>query len=43
MTNQLALPVDLRPEEVTREKSLGGAIELCAELDARKAALKETA
>ena len=28
--SQLAIPVPLRPEEVTREKSLGGAIELCA-------------
>lgn len=30
--NQLALPVIVRPEEVVRKKSLGGAIELCAEL-----------
>lgn len=30
LSNQLAIPVDLRPEEVAREKSLGGAIELCA-------------
>lgn len=30
MTNQLSLPIPLRPEEVMREKSLGGAIELCA-------------
>lgn len=27
--NQLALPIDLRPEEITREKTLGGAIGLC--------------
>lgn len=30
MSSQLAMPVELRPEEVMREKSLGGAIELCA-------------
>lgn len=30
MTTQLSLPVPLRPEEVMREKSLGGAIDLCA-------------
>lgn len=30
--NQLALPVDIRPEEVARKASLGNAIELCAEL-----------
>ena len=29
MTSQLALPIDIRPEEVAREKTLGGAIELC--------------
>lgn len=28
--SQIAIPVPLRPEEVTREKTLGGAIELCA-------------
>jgi hypothetical protein len=28
--SQLSIPVPLRPEEVTREKTLGGAIELCA-------------
>ena len=27
--NQVSIPIDLRPEEVTREKSLGGAIGLC--------------
>lgn len=32
MTGQIAIPVDVRPEEVAREKSLGGAIELCAKL-----------
>ncbi len=30
MSAQLALPVEVRPEEVAREKSLGAAIELCA-------------
>lgn len=30
MSTQLSLPVDVRPEEVAREKSLGGAIGLCA-------------
>ena len=30
--NQLSLPVLIRPEEVIRKQSLGGAIELCAEL-----------
>lgn len=30
--NQLALPVEIRPEEVARKASLGSAIELCAEL-----------
>lgn len=29
--SQIGLPIDLRPEEVVRKKSLGGAIELCAE------------
>jgi plasmid maintenance system antidote protein VapI len=28
---QIALPIDLRPEEVMRKKTLGGSIELCAE------------
>lgn len=30
--NQLSLPNEIRPEEVMRKQSLGGAIELCAEL-----------
>ncbi|MGH8158394.1 MAG: hypothetical protein ACREPQ_09750 [Rhodanobacter sp.] len=30
MSDQLALPVPLNPDEVTRKKSLGAAIELCA-------------
>lgn len=30
MSNQLALPVPLHPDEVTRETTLGGAIALCA-------------
>lgn len=30
MSTQIALPVPLRPEEVTRCKTLGGAIDLCA-------------
>lgn len=30
MTTQLSIPVEVRPEEVARERSLGGAIELCA-------------
>ena len=29
--NQVALPVEVRPEEVLRKKTLGGSIELCAE------------
>jgi plasmid maintenance system antidote protein VapI len=32
MSAQLALPVEVRPEEVAREKTLGGAIDLCAKL-----------
>lgn len=28
--NQLSLPVEIRPEEIYREKTLGSAIELCA-------------
>lgn len=32
MSNQLGIPVDVRPEEVARKQSLGSAIELCAEL-----------
>lgn len=31
MSTQLALPVDLRPEEVMRKQSFGGAITLCYE------------
>lgn len=30
--NQVALPVEIRPEEVARKQTLGGALELCAEL-----------
>lgn len=30
--NQVALPVEIRVEEVARKNSLGAAIELCAEL-----------
>jgi plasmid maintenance system antidote protein VapI len=30
--NQVALPVEIRPEEVARKHSLGDAIQLCAEL-----------
>lgn len=30
--NQLSIPIEVRPEEVERKHSLGGAIELCAEL-----------
>lgn len=30
--SQLSIPVDVRPEEVAREKTLGGAIDLCAKL-----------
>ncbi|WP_294768598.1 hypothetical protein [uncultured Rhodoferax sp.] len=30
--NQVAIPVEIRPEEVARKQSLGAAIELCAEL-----------
>jgi len=30
--SQVAIPVEIRPEEVARKHSLGGAIELCAEL-----------
>lgn len=32
MSNQLGIPVAVRPEEVARKQSLGSAIELCAEL-----------
>ncbi len=30
--NQVALPVDIRPEEVARKHTLGDAIQFCAEL-----------
>lgn len=30
MSSQIALPVEVTPQEVSREKSLGSAIELCA-------------
>lgn len=30
--NQVAIPNEVRPEEVCREKTLGGAIELCAKV-----------
>jgi plasmid maintenance system antidote protein VapI len=30
MSNQLAMPTEVTPSEVIREKTLGGAIELCA-------------
>lgn len=29
--NQVAIPVEVRPDEITRKRSLGAAIELCAE------------
>ncbi len=32
MNQQISLPVEVRPEEGMRKQSLGGAIELCAEL-----------
>lgn len=32
MTNQIALPVDVSIEEIARKKTLGSALELCAEL-----------
>ena len=32
MNAQLSLPVALRPEEITRERTLGGALELCAKV-----------
>ena len=32
MSGQLAIPVSVRPEEVFRERTLGGAIELCAKV-----------
>lgn len=30
--SQLSIPVEIRPEEITRKQSLGASIELCAEL-----------
>jgi plasmid maintenance system antidote protein VapI len=30
--NQVAIPVEIRPEEVARKQTLGSALELCAEL-----------
>jgi plasmid maintenance system antidote protein VapI len=30
--SQIALPIEVRPEEVARKQTLGGALELCAEL-----------
>lgn len=30
MSNQISLPTEVTPAEVAREKTLGGAIELCA-------------
>lgn len=32
MSNQLSMPVKVSPDEVAREKTLGGAIELCAKV-----------
>lgn len=32
MTNQISIPVAVRPEEIVRKHSLGASIELCAEL-----------
>lgn len=32
MSNQLSMPIKVTPEEVSREKTLGGAIELCAKV-----------
>jgi hypothetical protein len=32
MTVQLAIPTVVRPEEIARKKSLGAALELCAEV-----------
>lgn len=32
MQSQVAIPVEVRPEEVAREKTLGGAIDLCAKV-----------
>lgn len=32
MSTQLSLPVQVRPEEIARERTLGGAIALCAKV-----------
>ena len=32
MAHQLALPVSVTPEEIARKKSLGAALELCADI-----------
>lgn len=32
MSNQISMPVQVSPEEVAREKTLGGAIDLCAKV-----------
>jgi len=32
MTQQISLPVDVRPHELARKRTLGQALELCAEL-----------
>lgn len=32
MSTQIAIPVAVRPDEISRKRSLGAAIELCAEL-----------
>lgn len=34
--NQIALPVQVAPHEITRKTSLGGAFELCAELGGKE-------
>ena len=30
--SQIALPIEVRPDEIARERTLGGAIELCAKV-----------
>ncbi len=30
--SQMSIPIEVRPEEIARKQSLGGAIELCAEI-----------
>lgn len=32
MTTQMAIPVEVRPEEIYRERTLGGAVALCAKV-----------